>query len=149
MPLLPVVTLQEHADVPFSISGSALKITGVLGVAALLLASMGLFSVVSYGVSLRMREIGIRVAVGATRQRVMRLVLSGAVRLTMLGAAAGIASAMALVAVLRSRLTILPQATLPDVVIPALVLGACAVVAGLLPARRAASVDPARTLRTD
>jgi predicted lysophospholipase L1 biosynthesis ABC-type transport system permease subunit len=149
IPLLPVVTLQDHASVPFSISGSALKVTGVLGTAALLLASMGLFSVVSYGVSLRTREIGIRIAVGATRQRVITLVLSGAVRLTVIGAVAGIASAIALATVLRSRLTVLPRPTLLEFVVPTLVLAACAIVAGLLPARRAASVDPSRTLRTD
>jgi predicted permease len=149
IPLLPVMTLQEHADVPFAISGSALKVTGVLGTAALLLASMGLFSVVSYGVSLRTREIGIRIAVGATRSRVIRLVLSGAFRLTVAGALVGIASAIAMVQVLRSRVAILPPATLMEFALPVLMLGACALVAGLLPARRAASVDPARTLRTD
>jgi ABC-type antimicrobial peptide transport system permease subunit len=149
IPLLPVMTLQEHADVPFAISGSALKVTGVLGAAALLLASMGLFSVVSYGVSLRTREIGIRIAVGATRSRVIRLVLSGAFRLTVAGALVGIASAIAMVQVLRSRVAILPAATLMEFALPVLMLGACALVAGLLPARRAASVDPARTLRTD
>jgi ABC-type antimicrobial peptide transport system permease subunit len=121
----------------------------VLGAAALLLASMGLFSVVSYGVSLRTREIGIRIAVGATRSRVIRLVLSGAFRLTVAGALVGIASAIAMVQVLRSRVAILPPATLMEFALPVLMLGACALVAGLLPARRAASVDPARTLRTD
>ena len=149
IPLLPVVTLYEHASVPFSISGSALKVTGVLGTAALLLASMGLFSVVSYGVSLRTREIGIRIAVGATRQRVVALVLSGAVRLSIIGGVVGILSAIALVKVLRSRLSILPQATLVEIAIPTLLLAACAIAAGLLPARKAAAVDPARTLRTE
>lgn len=149
IPLLPVVTLDEHASVPFSISGSALKVLGVLGSAALLLASMGLFSVVSYGVSLRTREIGIRIAVGATRQRVIALVLSGAARLSLIGGVVGIVSAIALAKVLRARLTILPQATLLEIAIPTLLLTACAIAAGLLPARRAAAVDPARTLRTE
>jgi predicted permease len=147
--LLPMNTLLGHAEVPFSISRSAVKILGVLGTAALLLASMGLFAVVSYGVSLRTREIGIRIAVGATRQRVMSLVLRGAVRLAAIGAVAGIASAIALATVLRNRIPIIPRATLIEYAVPTLVLAACAVVAGLLPARRAASVDPSRTLRSE
>jgi hypothetical protein len=149
IPLLPVTTLLDHANVPFSISGSAVKITGVLGTAALMLASMGLFSVVSYGVSLRTREIGIRIAVGATRQRVVALVLRGAVRLTIIGAVAGILSAIVMATMLRSRVIIIPRASLLEYAAPTLVLAACAIAAGLLPARRAASVDPSRTLRTD
>jgi ABC-type antimicrobial peptide transport system permease subunit len=135
--------------VPFSVSGSALKITGVLGSAALLLASMGLFSVVSYGVSLRTREIGIRIAVGATRQRVLALVLSGAVRLSIIGGVIGILSAIAMAKVLRSRLAILPEATVLEIAVPTLLLAVCAMAAGLLPAQKAAAVDPARTLRTE
>jgi macrolide transport system ATP-binding/permease protein len=149
IPLLPIVTLQDQASVPFSVSGSALKITGVLGSAALLLASMGLFSVVSYGVSLRTREIGIRIAVGATRQRVLALVLSGAVRLSIIGGVIGILSAIALAKVLRSRLAILPEATVLEIAVPTLLLAVCAMAAGLLPAQKAAAVDPARTLRTE
>jgi predicted permease len=147
--LLPSVTLRQAASVPFAVSRSALKILAVLGGAALLLASMGLFSVVSYGVSLRMRELGIRLALGATGSGIAGLVLRGAGRLIAAGTAVGIVSALALTSALRSRMTFLPDARVAEFVLPTVVLGAAALLAGLLPARRAARVDPARTLRTD
>jgi predicted permease len=149
IPVLPPVTLVEYSSVPFYISKSALKILTVLGVAGLMLASMGLFSVVSYGVSLRAREIGIRLAVGATRQRIISLVLRGAVQLAAFGALAGIVAAFAITTVMRSQMVILPRGSMLEYVVPTSVLALCAIVAGLVPARRAASVDPSRTLRAE
>lgn len=147
--LLPPVTLREAASVPFAVARSALTILTALGAVALLLASMGLFSVVSYGVSLRTRELGIRLALGATGSAIATLVLRGALRLVAAGTALGIVAAMALAAALRSGMTFLPDARIVEYALPALLLGSSAIVAGLLPARRAARVDPARTLRTD
>jgi ABC-type antimicrobial peptide transport system permease subunit len=77
------------------------------------------------------------------------LVLRGALRLVAAGTAAGIVSAIALTAALRSGMTYLPDAQAAEYLLPALILGASAVVAQWLPARQAARVDPARTLRTD
>jgi macrolide transport system ATP-binding/permease protein len=147
--LLPPVTLLENASVPFSISSSALQVLGVLGTAALMLASMGLFSVVSYGVSLRTREIGIRVAVGATRRRIVGLVLRSAATMVLLGFVAGLVCVTVLAAILRSRIPMLASTTLFELVLPSFVLGASALVAGVIPARRAAAIDPARTLRSE
>jgi predicted permease len=149
IPLLDPLTLVEYTSVPFSVSRSALKILSVLGAAALALASMGLFSVVSYGVSLRTRELGIRLAVGATPSGILALILRGALRLTLAGAVVGTASAALLATVLRSQVPLLPRAAAPEYAAPALVLALCAVMAGLIPARRAAAVDPSRTLRAD
>jgi predicted permease len=147
--LLPPVTLREAASVPFAVARSALTILTALGAVALLLASMGLFSVVSYGVSLRTRELGIRLALGATGSAIATLVLRGALRLVAAGTVLGIVAAMALAAALRSGMTFLPDARVVEYALPALLLGSSAIAAGLLPARRAARVDPARTLRTD
>jgi len=147
--LLPPATLVDAASVPFAVSRSALKILAILGFAALLLASMGLFSVVSYGVSLRTRELGIRLALGATGTGIASLVLRGAFRLVIAGTAVGVAAAILLAMGLRSKMTFLPAAQASEYLLPALILGASAVVAGLLPARRAARLDPARTLRTE
>jgi predicted permease len=146
--LLPPVTLLQNASVPFSIARSSLKVLSVLGTAALILASMGLFSVLSYSVSLRTREIGIRLAVGATQRRVIRLVLGGAVRLTAFGLALGIPTAIGLAGLLRSRVPVLPS-PLTEFALPVFVLISSALLAGLIPARRAALVDPSRTLRTE
>ena len=147
--LLPPVTMVEAASVPFAVSRSALQILGVLGGAALLLASLGLFSVVSYGVSLRTRELGIRLALGATESRIAGLVLRGALHLVAAGTATGIVAAIALTAALRSRMPFLPHGQVAEYILPVLILGGSAAAAGLIPARRAARVDPARTLRTD
>jgi predicted permease len=149
IPLLPPATLAEAGSVPFALTRSALTVLAVLGFAALLLASMGLFSVVSYGVSLRTRELGIRLALGATGAGIAGLVLRGALLLVLAGTAAGIAAAILLTMGLRSQMAFLPGARLSEFLVPALLLGATAVVAGLLPARRAARLDPARTLRTE
>jgi hypothetical protein len=147
--LLPATTLTESAGVPFAVSRSALQILVVLGLAALLLASMGLFSVMSYEVTLRTRELGIRVALGATAPGIVRLVLGRSLRLVVAGTAAGIVAALFLLAGLRDRLTFLPDARLGEYLLPALLLGAAALVASLLPARRATALDPIQTLRTD
>jgi predicted permease len=149
LPLLDPVTLREYADVPFSISRSAVKVLAVLGTVALLLASIGLFSVVSYGVTLRTREMGIRLAVGATAPVIVVLILRSAARLIIIGTSTGIVVALGLATILRQKIPQLPGAALREYVAPALVLAAGAIVAGLIPALRAASVDPARTLRTD
>jgi predicted permease len=147
--LLPPTTLREATGVPFAISGSALQVLSVLGLAALLLASMGLFSVMSYAVSLRTREMGIRAALGATGSLIVALILRGALRLVVAGTVAGVAAAMLMVMALRSRVPLLPAARAAEFAVPALLLAVSAVIAGLIPARRAARVDPARTLRTD
>jgi len=147
--LLPPTTLREATGVPFAISRSALEVLSVLGLAALLLASMGLFSVMSYAVSLRTREMGIRAALGATGSRIVALILRGALRLVLAGTVAGVAAAMLMVMALRSRVPLLPAARVPEFGVPVLLLAVAALIAGLIPARRAARVDPARTLRTD
>ncbi len=147
--LLPATTLRDAASVPFAVSRAALAVLSVLGSAALLLATMGLFSVVSYGASLRTRELGIRMALGATAPGIIALVLSQALRLVAIGTAVGIVAALGLTAALRQGIAHLPDARVTEFLLPALVLGASAVAAGLIPARRAAAVDPARTLRTE
>jgi ABC-type antimicrobial peptide transport system permease subunit len=110
---------------------------------------MGLFSVMSYAVSLRTREMGIRAALGASRSLIVALVLRGALRLVVAGTVAGVVAAMLMVMVLRSRVPLLPTARAVEFAVPALLLAVSAVIAGLIPAGRAARVDPARTLRTD
>jgi len=147
--LLKPTTLTEATGVPFAISRSALEILSVLGLAALLLASMGLFSVVSYVVSLRTREMGIRAALGATGSVIVALVLRGALRLVLAGTVTGVGAAILMVMALRSRIPRLPAAQAAEFAVPALLLAVSAVIAGLIPARRAARVDPAQTLRTD
>jgi predicted permease len=149
IPFLPAMTLRAYADVPFAISRSAATILRGLGFVALVLASVGLFAIVSYGVTLRTREIGIRLAIGAGQPAIIRDVVHSALGMTLVGTVVGTATAMSLLILIRSQLPMLPAMEARDFALPLVLLTASAIVAALSPAHRAASIDPARTLRSD
>lgn len=115
--------------------------------AGLVLAATGVFGVMSYAVSRRSQEMGIRLALGARPQSVVGLVVGHSLKLTMAGLLLGLLGAVLLGQTLQQQLyavTAMDPATLTAV---ALTLAITAVIASLLPARRAASLDPARSLR--
>ena len=121
---------------------------GVFAAVALVLASVGIFGVVSFGVVQRTREFGVRMAVGARPGDIVRLVLRGSGGPVLAGAAAGIAGAVALATLFRGLLFGVGSSdplVLGGVVV---VLGAVALVSALLPALRAARVDPGVALRS-
>jgi putative ABC transport system permease protein len=123
-------------------------LAGFAGV-ALLLASVGLYGVLAFNVTQRRREIGIRMALGAQRADVLRLVLQHGMTLVVVGMAVGLAGALALARFLGSLLfEIKPNDPLTFVLVP-LVLGVVALLACWLPARRAARVDPMVALRSE
>jgi len=140
-------TLARYSSVPFFPSRSGLIVLTVLGAAAMLLAAMGLFSVISYGVAARTREIGIRVALGATQSMIVRMFLRSATALIAAGLMAGGLAAAVFALILHARIPALPQARSGEYLLPALVLAAAAIAASLIPATRAAGIDPAKTLR--
>jgi ABC-type antimicrobial peptide transport system permease subunit len=110
---------------------------------------MGIYGVMSYAVSARTQEIGVRIAVGAERHQVLWLVLRQALRLTAIGLAIGIAAVLAGGSALRG---ILFEVGLRDPITIAgvtMLLGSVAVLAGWLPAWRASRVDPVQALRTE
>jgi len=116
---------------------------------ALLLASVGLYGLMSYTVTRRTREIGIRVAVGAQRQNVLWLVLRETLALALFGIAVGIPCAIAACRLISSMLFGLSPTDLSAIVTACLLLLAVAFVAGYLPARRASAIDPMLALRTE
>jgi predicted permease len=124
-------------------------VTGVLGGAGLLLAAIGLYGLVSYGVRLRLRELGVRIALGAGSGSVIRLVVSDALRLGMAGAVVGLAGACLAGGVLRAYLVRISPLDAPSFAGAAAVLLAAAAVAAYLPARRAAATDPLIVLRSE
>jgi len=114
---------------------------------ALLLAGIGLYGVTSYGVNERRREIGIRLTLGAGRGAAERYVLGRVARLVAVGVALGVAASLALSPVVRSLLYQLEPRDPATIAIAAATLALVGLLAGWLPARRAASIDPAQVLR--
>ena len=125
------------------------RLTSLFGILALILASVGLYGVMLYFVARRTGEIGIRMALGATRLSVVSLVLRGALGQTLAGLCLGIPAAL-LAAHLMASLLYDVSGYDPFAFVGAtLVLGICAAAAGFIPARRAASIDPMQALRTE
>jgi putative ABC transport system permease protein len=125
------------------------RLLSIFGVLAAILAAIGIYGVMSYLVSERTREIGVRTALGAPRGAVMRLILVKSLTLTAIGVACGVVGAFALTRLLAELLfgvTPLDPVTYAAVV---LVLGSIALAAGYLPARRASKLDPLVALRHD
>jgi putative ABC transport system permease protein len=124
-------------------------VMGTFAILALVLAMLGLYAVMSYLVAQRVREIGVRMALGATRRDVTRLALGQAARLTALGLAIGVAAAIALGRLMEAGLLGVISS---DIVTPfaiALLLGVTGLASSYLPARRAAAVDPMTALRSE
>jgi len=125
------------------------RLTSLFGVLALILASVGLYGVMSYFVARRTAEIGIRMALGATRSSVVNLVLRGALGQILAGLALGIPAALFAGHMMASLLFNVSGYDPFALIGATLVLGVCAGAAGFIPARRAASIDPMQALRNE
>jgi putative ABC transport system permease protein len=125
----------------------SLVIFGVFGGAALLLATMGIYGVTAYAVTQRTREIGIRMALGARISDVLKMVLRYAMTLVVIGTIAGVAGAYAVTRVMSTLLFEVTPTDLATFIAVPLILLFVALVACLIPARRATKVDPLITLR--
>ena len=114
-----------------------------------MLACVGLYGVTAYVVARRTSEIGIRMALGADRTRILGLVLRGAVLQLAVGLAIGIPAALAGGRLLANQLYAVRSHDPMVIGVAAAVLAGCALVAGFVPAQRAASIDPIRALRIE
>jgi predicted permease len=123
------------------------KLSGFFSLLALLLASIGLYGVMSYDVARRTHEIGIRMALGAHGPNVLLMILKEALRLVVIGLLAGLAAALAALKLIASLLFGLTATDPLTLTLATLLLLAVAALAGWLPARRAARVDPMVALR--
>jgi putative ABC transport system permease protein len=149
IPVYDVRTLRSRtADAMSYARFSALLLALFAGV-ALALATMGVYGVISFAVSQRTREIGIRMALGAARGDVVRLVVGQGVALAAVGGAVGLGAALVATRVLRSLLYDVAPSDPVTFVAIAILLSGAAVVASWIPARRAARVDPVTALKAE
>jgi ABC-type antimicrobial peptide transport system permease subunit len=128
---------------------SAAWLVGVFAGSALLLGIVGLYGVVAYSVGGRTREIGLRMALGAGRGTVYRLILGEAWRLVASGVALGLLGSLGAATLLRSMLFGVRSWDPPTLIVVAGVLTVFALLASFMPARRAASVNPVEALRAE
>jgi predicted permease len=125
------------------------RLTMLFGALALLLAAIGLYGVTAYAVERRTPEIGIRMALGAERVSVIAMVMRGAMIQTLLGLVIGIPVALLCVRFVKSQLYEITSADTRVMVGAIVTLAVAACLAGIIPARRAASIDPVQALRTE
>ena len=150
LPVYNVRTMEQHvhdsafAMMPLRMGATLAAVQGLLG---LLLALMGIYGVVSYVVSQRTREIGIRMALGAQKLDIFRLVVRDGFKLTLIGLAIGLLFALGLTGIFSKILYGLTPAATPVFAVVVVLLAAVALLACYLPARRAAKVDPMVALR--
>jgi predicted permease len=147
VPLYDVRPMRERVSEAMGYARFSAILLAAFAAVALALAALGTYGVISFGVSQRTREIGVRVALGATRGDVLRLIVGQGIGLAVVGGALGLAGALAATRVLRSLLyDVAPSDPVTLVAIMALLVVAV-VLASWLPARRAAGVHPAEALR--
>jgi predicted permease len=147
LPLLDVRTQDEQIAATLRPERIFASLTAGFGVLALVLACIGIYGVTAYSVSQRTNEIGIRMALGAQRGRVLRMVLGEASWIAAIGVLAGVASALALARIVASMLYGLKAYDPLTFSASALLLLLVGLAASWIPARRAARVDPMRALR--
>src|SRR5579859_6507686 len=142
-------TFQQQIDDRFIDERLIARLTSLFGLLALLLAAIGLYGVTAYTVVRRTPEIGIRMALGAARSRVIGAVMRGAMLQAVTGLAIGIPVAIFCVRYVKSQLYEITNVNVPVMAIAIGVLALAAAIAGIIPARRAASIDPVRALRIE
>jgi predicted permease len=149
LPLFQVQTLDEVVSRSLWRQRLQGRVLGTFAVLALLLAVTGMYGVISYGVAQRTRELGVRMALGASRRQVIGLVVGQGTRLALLGVVLGLAGSLALTRVLSTLLYgIKATDALTFAVVP-LLLGAVAVAACWVPASRASKIDPLVAMRAE
>jgi putative ABC transport system permease protein len=150
LPLSNIRTQIQQADQTLAMERMFAKLLTLFGLIAQQLAAIGLYGVMAYAVSQRTHEIGIRMALGADRRRVLMMVVREGMTLTVVGIVIGLAAAFALMKYLETLTELLFGVEARDpwtFVTIALLLGGIALVACLVPARRATKVDPLTALR--
>jgi ABC-type antimicrobial peptide transport system permease subunit len=141
--------MRDQVDANFDQQRAVANMTGLFGILALILAAVGLYGVTAYTVERRTSEIGVRMALGADRPGIVRLVLRGAFLQILIGLLIGIPASIGCAHLIASQLYHV-KGWDPLVLATSIVtLSICALVASIIPAQRAASIDPVKALRTE
>jgi predicted permease len=144
-----VRTMQEQVEASFDQERAVASLAGLFGIVALLLAAIGLYGVTAYTVAQRTNEIGIRMALGADRLKVVGLVLRSAFARVVVGLVLGLPLAVAAGHLISAQLYGVSFWDPPALTIAAVSLGTCALFAAMIPATRAASITPIEALRIE
>ncbi len=144
-----VRTMRQQIERSFDQERAVASLAGLFGIVALLLAAVGLYGVTAYSVAQKTNEIGIRIALGADRAKVMRLVLGGAFARVFVGLILGLPLAIGAGKLLSAQLYGLSWWDPPALTVATGALTLCSFVAAMIPANRAASISPMRALRIE
>ena len=148
-PLGSVRTLEEIVGTSIASERASTQLLTLFGGIALLLAAIGIYGVMAYVVAQRSREFGIRMAIGADRAALLKLVLGQGLALATIGIVVGVAAAAALTRVMASLLYEVTPTDVGTFIVAPMVLFVAAVAACCLPALRASKVDPLTALRNE
>jgi len=149
MPLYDVRTMEDHMGIALMPARLGGEVLGGFGLLGLLLAAVGVYGVMAYSVARRTKELGIRVALGADRSSVIRLVLGEGLRLAIIGTVIGLLAAAGVSQLIKGMLYNVNALDPVAFIGVPLILISVAALAVFIPARRAASVDPIKALKTE
>jgi predicted permease len=149
MPVFKAIPMDRLANQSLAVRRASSVLVSAFAVLALVLACIGIYGVMAYAVTQRTQEIGVRMALGARRADVLRLIMGFGLRLTFIGVLIGLTGAILSTRLLTSLLFEVSTTNPLVFTLPAVLLIAVTVLAAYLPARRAASIDPMRALRAE
>jgi predicted lysophospholipase L1 biosynthesis ABC-type transport system permease subunit len=149
VPIVELRSMQEVVTESVARERLLARFVGIFSAVALTLAAVGIFGLVSFAVAQRTREIGVRIALGATPRTVVGTIVRRASALVLMGLTIGVAGALALTRVLEGELFGVTPTDPAAFAAVTIILGATALLASAIPAWRAATVDPLVALRTD
>jgi putative ABC transport system permease protein len=148
-PVGQIVTMDDSLSKSVAGRRFQMLLLGIFAAVALIIATVGIYGVISYAVSQRMREIGIRMALGAQAGDVLRMIVWRGISLTMIGIALGVAAALALTRIMKNLLFNVSATDPATFALIALLLIVVALIASYIPARRATKVDPITVLKSE
>jgi ABC-type antimicrobial peptide transport system permease subunit len=146
---LDFTTLEQQINESLALTRSIATLSGFFGILAVLLATMGLYGIMTYTIARRRNEIGVRIALGAAQSRVVRMVLGETAAIVLIGVVLGTVASLGATRLVTSFLYDMKAAEPSILAASALLLGAIGVAAAAAPAWRAARMDPVAALREE